>query len=196
MNCRKGISLVEVVVVSSLVLILAAIAYAATGGVRERSREAVCISNLRQVGLAISAYSMDNEGDDLEGLTGVARGAFRRPGAALRSITDRTVLMCPNSPHCEHYRMLTSYVFSAIADVDSQPNPQAFRSQQDEIARAGSAFPIVKCFMHDETYYRPSRETADDLFPKVFEVSLRADGSAGLGWRHDIYIPVTWEFCK
>jgi len=54
-----GFTLVEMLVVISIIAVLMGILLPVLGKVRSSARKIVCMSNLRQVGTAINAYSMD-----------------------------------------------------------------------------------------------------------------------------------------
>lgn len=59
---RNAFTLIELLVVISIVAILAAMLMPVIGTVRDAARSAACSSNLRQVGMAMSAYAIDWEG--------------------------------------------------------------------------------------------------------------------------------------
>lgn len=61
MNLKK-FTLIELLVVVAIIGILASMLMPALGKAREKTRVAVCISNLKQVGLAIEIYISDGKG--------------------------------------------------------------------------------------------------------------------------------------
>ncbi len=55
----KGFTLIELLVVITIIAILAAILFPVFGMAREKAKQAACLSNLRQVGLADLMYAQD-----------------------------------------------------------------------------------------------------------------------------------------
>jgi len=58
---RKGFTLIELLVVIAIIAILAAILFPVFGRAREKARQAACMSNQRQIALAINMYCTENE---------------------------------------------------------------------------------------------------------------------------------------
>lgn len=58
---RQAFSLVEVLVVVLIIGVLAALVSPAVGSAMRRTREAQCVSNLRQIGAGISLYAAEND---------------------------------------------------------------------------------------------------------------------------------------
>ena len=56
---RKGLTLIELLVVIAIILILAGILFPAFATARRSATNAVCLSNLKQIGMAVSMYTQD-----------------------------------------------------------------------------------------------------------------------------------------
>src|SRR5579875_2840793 len=57
---RRGFTLIELLVVIAIIAILAAILFPVFAQAREKARQSACISNLKQIGLAVIQYVQDN----------------------------------------------------------------------------------------------------------------------------------------
>jgi len=57
----KGFTLIELLVVVSIIALLVSILVPALSSAREQAKRAVCLSNLRQVGIAAELYLIDND---------------------------------------------------------------------------------------------------------------------------------------
>jgi prepilin-type N-terminal cleavage/methylation domain-containing protein/prepilin-type processing-associated H-X9-DG protein len=56
---RRGFTLIELLVVIAIIAILAAILFPVFAQAREKARSALCVSNLKQLGLALAMYRQD-----------------------------------------------------------------------------------------------------------------------------------------
>jgi prepilin-type N-terminal cleavage/methylation domain-containing protein/prepilin-type processing-associated H-X9-DG protein len=59
----QGFTLAELLVVLALITLLSGLVFIGARAVLERSRQAACASNLRQIGAALQSYIQDNDGN-------------------------------------------------------------------------------------------------------------------------------------
>lgn len=58
---RRGFTLIELLVVIAIIAIIAAILFPVFAKVREKARQTTCLSNVKQIGLAMTQYTQDND---------------------------------------------------------------------------------------------------------------------------------------
>lgn len=105
-NGRKGFTLIELIVVIAIICILVAILMPVFASARAHARQASCISNCRQLALAVTIYAGDN--DDTLPPQQVARPAqaFWYDLVA-PYVKNKGVFLCPSDP--DRDKRATSY---------------------------------------------------------------------------------------
>ena len=105
-NMKHGFTLVELLVVISIIALLLSILMPTLGKAREQARSVVCLSNLRRIAVSVLLYSEDNDGtmmftlfngntwQDHLYITEDDTSALRMPGSNKR----RTRFHCPSEP--------------------------------------------------------------------------------------------------
>lgn len=101
MSCKRqnAFTLVELLVVIAVIGILAALLLPALGRAKEQGKSTACISNLRQIGIAIQLYVQENN-NRLPSMADQFPGVFtRHPGPEIvlsNHLGNVNVLRCPS----------------------------------------------------------------------------------------------------
>jgi len=117
---RVGFTLIELLVVIAIIAILAAILFPVFSQVREKARQSSCLSNLRQIGLAVNQYTQDyDEGMPAHwfggGTTGCgAPGFYRWAEAILPYVRNESLFNCPSRPSARYIPDRTPHLCDGV----------------------------------------------------------------------------------
>lgn len=94
-----GFTLIELLVVIAIIAILAAILFPVFAKVREKARQTSCVSNLKQIGLALAQYTQDNEETlPYARIDGLTNGPIPWHAAIYPYVKSTQVFKCPDNP--------------------------------------------------------------------------------------------------
>ncbi len=170
----RGVTLVEVIVVTALIGLLSGVVFGLTGPIRERARQAACKGQLKQIYNALQLYSADNVGKQVH--PAVPLVDPQSSANLLPYLSNHDVLYCPNSPSAMREHFFTTYVW-IIGSLQNTEPPALLKQINDSYERYGSKMPIVDCTIHDETYYYPRERDISPIFATAFVIHLGATGS-------------------
>ncbi|MBN1376496.1 MAG: prepilin-type N-terminal cleavage/methylation domain-containing protein [Dehalococcoidia bacterium] len=129
MKKQKAFTLVELLVVISIIALLLAILLPALGKARETSRSTVCKTRLRQLNFALSLYAEDNNGCYLRNEWGDPQGKwFSKLAPYTADITANEtnhvgrMLRCPSGQAIKDYGETLAYAWLST-DIGKQATP-------------------------------------------------------------------------
>ena len=102
---NHGFTLIELLVVIAIIAILAAILFPVFASARSKARQATCVSNLRQIGMALSMYRQDHDelqpesSPDMDpGCLDCCESTYTWRMAIYPYVRNLGVFVCPESP--------------------------------------------------------------------------------------------------
>ena len=151
-------TLVELLVVIAIVGILASLVLPALGSARHAGRKAACVSNLRQVGIAIQLFTMDHEGMIPYG---PKAPPFTSPAELYPSTGSPTSLLSLRSGEPAGLGLLLEPYLANTPKVLFCPGSDQAVSADDELAKVG------KTQAQGSYYYRHAGVTELFFTPKT-----------------------------
>jgi prepilin-type N-terminal cleavage/methylation domain-containing protein len=195
---KRGFTVLELLVVIAIIAMLVALIFAAMGPARDKGRQAVCFSNLRQISQAIQMYRQDYGGSDNPGhyfemglppnVVVLARAGY------LGAWTDRSrppeVWICPS------YRLAPpptidfgSYSYHVCDDtyggigegkaVVRCPSGPEFKDFPEMVRIQGDEYPLVSDVNHNIGSLPSGR---GEPRPPTFTITMRLNGRVHVRW--------------
>jgi len=177
-----SLTLIELVVVCTIIAVLVGIIWVVYHSVRERARIAVCVSNLRQIGIALTAYREDYDGISAE--EGKENDWWElglpSPKSSLETLVpsylpSKELLYCKGATIIQlpNIKIIPKYWYQVWSDKEPIPFRKA-------IALRGESFPIVIDSFH---YDRGSEDILGIIAQWVIVLRLnqkveRVDGTS------------------
>jgi prepilin-type N-terminal cleavage/methylation domain-containing protein len=94
---KRGFTLIELIVVIAIIAILAAILFPVFAQAREKARQSSCLSNLKQIGLAITLYIADYEAYPLSSSPSTTVPRTRWPDYVSPYVKNEPLFICPSA---------------------------------------------------------------------------------------------------
>lgn len=154
-NSRTGFTLVELLLVVTIIGVLVAILFPTFTVARKQARLARCTANLHQLGMAYGLYLSDY-------------GELPDPVRLVHSVRDRRLLNCPEDARPDH--AASSYTFRTLIP----PRYQPYWEQPDLDPNTV----VAVCTQHLEQEVREvgdTRQVGEARYP--IELVLRANGA-------------------
>lgn len=129
---RNAFTLIELLVVIAIIAILAAILFPVFAQAREAARKSSCLSNLKQIGLAVQAYCIDNDQCYPPSQAGSNTANISWPTIITPYVKNEGVFVCPSGERSNTSRDLGGGVTGSYCGVtDTNFVPNMFNQQGD-----------------------------------------------------------------
>lgn len=96
-RAKSGFTLIELLVVIAILAILAAILFPVFAQAREKARATSCLSNLKQIGLAVTMYTQDWEGYPMMSSPPETKPRTRWPDYIQPYVKNEKLFLCPSA---------------------------------------------------------------------------------------------------
>jgi type II secretory pathway pseudopilin PulG len=172
---RTGVTFIELMIVVAIVLFLAGLVFVAAAPGRERARQTVCGSQLRQIHTAMQLYSVDFP----EAVYGSSVTFISTVGEALEPYGyGPSLAFCPDAPGHAREFFASTYYWNTMLGPPGNEEWEARREVKlQRMLSEGPSYVVVECDVHDEVYYQPREVGVDPSIIGTFRLQLSADGA-------------------
>src|SRR5205823_6126050 len=142
LRTRHGFTLIELLVVIAIIAILAAILFPVFAQARQKARQTVCISNVKQIGLAMMMYTQDYD----ETLTLDAWDGWNKPAGPFAPCSR-------DNPYIRVESRINPYIKNTgiFADPSSLISPVVWSNSRGTCRWNSWGFPEFMCYRGDES---------------------------------------------
>lgn len=175
---RKAFTLVEVMVVCSIIMVLSGLTFSIMAPAREQGRQTNCVSNLKQIYSVWAMYGADYAGGPTypgtEMIFMPASGWYESYGTG----PNEAITHCPDHTYTDRSN---SYVWMMLTDITKNPTDPVVAQLLRELKEQGSSAAAVQCSQHDLAYYSPKELDVASNVRQRFLIQLKFDGSVKRG---------------
>ena len=175
-HARRAFTLIELLVVIAVIAILAGILFPVFATARGKAREIACVSNLHQIGAAISMYAQDYDGlypravDPADKLTPQIWDAFPAFKAEIPNLPYLHEALQPYIKSKELFRCPSDFGFDIedFTGLEIDPNGNPKNASPSSYAKFGTSY-----------YYRTEisfRNAGEQTFQHPSDVNVLFDG--------------------
>jgi len=191
---KKGFTLIELLVVIAIIAILAAMLLPVLGKARERAKMATCISNLKQISLAIKMYADDYSMPRMPGnvpLPGSIRNSWYEALYLLGYIKNWGVFKCPSDTRkLDFSRQGLTANWKAVSyvmnhQISSGGDYRYVLSKPPDTTRTM----YIRCSMNLGPTYLSYGTDCPIYF---WYNNVKGGGEKGIGFSHDGMVPVIY----
>lgn len=111
MRRNKGFTIVEMMVVITIIMILLGLLMPALGRARKKAKKIDCMNRLRQIGIALNEYALDNDGDFPDDLDPLTTNNAYLPSTPADADGNPVITSCPSGG---------TYTYNAPADGNDE----------------------------------------------------------------------------
>lgn len=183
---NRGYTIIEIIVVILIITILAGITFPVYIHIKEKGKQTICLSNLRQLAQACLMYAQNNN-DVLPPYTnGFSQQGWEYSGegnegiplssllhdSLMSYVSNDKIFFCPSDPYAgENIPGLGKYnsSYTYLFKRDSSLTTNGYRKSADGIVAAPGDY----CIIHDSIRFIPATETSNKSVVRMIHLGSR-----------------------